>query len=245
MIEQYKHYKVEQTYNNKILVITLNRPPVNAFIKESYEELSDIMNLVSYSEEICVVLFKSDGKLFSAGADVKQLGVDNPQEAAVRRAKLRKAGADFYSCPVPVVAAVNGAAVGAGAVFAASSDIILADENAFFSIPEINVGVVGGAKGLSRLVPPQKVRAMALTGKKVTAKEIYGYGGIEKITTSDQLHQESMKYAEEIADKGYIALRKWKESLLLTEQVGPREGLLIEQCFSQELALFSPKPTIK
>lgn len=244
-LKQYKYYDLDQVYNNKVLIVTLNRPPVNAFIKESYEELSSIVSYANNSQELCALILQSKSKHFSAGADVKQLGLDGPQEAAVRRAALRKAGFDFYTCGIPVIAAVNGAAVGAGAVFSASADIVIASKEAHFSIPEIDVGVVGGAKGLGRLFPPQKIRTMALTGMKVSAEEAHRLGGIEAVVPLENLHEMALEYAKIVADKGVMAVRKWKEALLVTESVGPREGLLIEQCLSQELGWFSPKPTIK
>ncbi|WP_153731790.1 enoyl-CoA hydratase-related protein [Sporosarcina obsidiansis] len=243
-LNKLKYFKVEKIYNNKILVVTMNRAPVNAFIKESYLELSAIMNYINQDMELCSMIFNSSQKIFSAGADVKQLAKDSVEEAALRRPILRKSGADFYSCAIPMVVAVNGAAVGAGAVFAACGDIIVAAENAFFSIPEINVGVVGGAKGLSRLLPPQKVRSLALTGGRITAQEVQQYGGVEAVVPENELFETALEYAKTIADKGSLAVRKWKESLLLIESVGPREGLLIEQCLGQELSLLSPAPSI-
>lgn len=102
-LNQYKYYDLELVYENKILIVTLNRPPVNAFIKESYEELSSIVNYANNNQDICALILKSDARLFSAGADVKQLGIDSPEEAAIRRAALRKAGFDFYTCSVPVI----------------------------------------------------------------------------------------------------------------------------------------------
>lgn len=243
-LETLQHFEVKHTYDNRILEVTMNRPPVNAFIKESYLELSSIINYVNNNFEICALVLKSNQKIFSAGADVKQLAKDSVEEAALRRPILRRAGADFYSCEVPVIVAVNGAAVGAGAVFAAAGDVIVASEDAFFSIPEINVGVVGGAKGLQRLLPPQKIRALALTGGRISAQEVYQFGGIEAVVSVEELHEKALSYAKAIADKGSMAVRKWKEALLVAEFVGPREGLLIEQCLSQELTLFSPAPTI-
>ena len=145
---------------------------------------------------------------------------------------------------MPLIVAVNGAAVGAGAVFAATGDIIIVSEDAFFSIPESKVGVVGAATALKRLLPPQKIRALALTGGKITAQELYNLGAVEAVVPTDELQEKALAYAKLVADKGYLAVRKWKESLLVTETVGPREGLLIEQCLSQELSLAYRAPTI-
>lgn len=244
-LEKFKYFKIEQIYDNKILIVTLNRPPVNAFIKESYQELTSIIQYANNNLEICTLILRAEGNIFSAGADVKQLAKDTLQESAVRRTILREAGDALYTCKVPVIVAVNGAAVGAGAGFAAYGDIIVASDNAYFSIPEINVGVIGGAADLRRLLPPQKIRTLALTGKPISVQDIYKYGGIESIVSQEELYDEALKYAKVIASKGSLSVRKWKEALLATENVSLAEATFIEQCLSQELSLQTPSPTVK
>lgn len=244
-VKSYQYYKLELVSEQRILVVTLNRPPVNAFIKESYLELIDIINHVNNSTTICTMVLRSEANIFSAGADVKQLAKDDAIASAIRRPILRKVGYELYTCSVPLVVAVNGAVVGAGAGFAACGDIIVGSEDAYFSIPEINIGVVGGATDLQRMLPPQKVRALGLTGGKISVQEIFSYGGIESVVAKEDLYDEALKYAEIVADKGYLAVRKWKESLLLTENVGVMEGTFIDQCLSQELSAQSPSPEVK
>jgi len=225
--------------DSRIVIVTMNRPPVNALTSTSYEEVCAIVQMLHDNQHISAVVLRSEGKVFCAGADVKTLASDTMQDAAIRRALLRKAAHEFYNAPVPIIAAVQGGAVGAGAILAASSDIVIASDNAFFALTEIDIGVVGGAKGLSRFLPPQKIRAMVFTGQRVPASEAYRLGGVEAVVSPDELLPTAMNYAKLIASKGSIAVRKWKESLLLTESVGPREGFMIEMCLSQELGLFS------
>lgn len=238
MNNNFDFYHLELIEENKILIVTFSRPPVNAFVKEAYEELSKIVDYVNTSNEIVSVVLKSDQKYFSAGADVKQLKKDEGASQSIigeRRTKLRNSWHDLYTCSVPVVVAVNGGAIGMGAAIAACGDIIIADESAFFSIPEVNIGLVGGASSLKRLIPPQKVRTLALTGKKLSVEDIYQYGGIEEIVSSEDLHDVALTYAKDIADKGYKTIRKWKEALILTENSSVSDGALIESCLSQEL----------
>lgn len=241
-LPSYKYFNLELLYFNKILVVTLNRPPVNAFIKESYDELSSIVDYVRKNREINVVLLKSDGKVFCAGADINQVAADSPEVAVIRREALRKSGTDIYTCPVPLITAVNGGAIGYGALLAAAGDIVLASKNAFFGLTEINVGLVGGAAGLSRFLPPHKVKTMALTGLRVPAQEAYMLGAVEAVVEPEELLDKAMEYAKIVADKGSAAVRKWKEALLVTETLGARDGLLVEQCLSQELVLLDTKP---
>jgi enoyl-CoA hydratase len=238
-LKGYQFFQSELVHNEDVLVITMNRPPVNAFVKESYEELSSILNDATNNQHIGAIVFQSGQRMFSAGADVKQLAEDAkapPEVAATRRTFLRKAWNDLYTCQIPVVVALNGATVGIGAVLAACGDIIIAEEDAFLALPEINIGLVGGAKGLTRLLPPQKIRSLALTGNRLSVKEVYKYGGIEEITTLENLHPTALQYAKDIADKGAKTARKWKESFILTSETGIGEGILIETNLNQELS---------
>lgn len=239
MSHSYNFFETKRDYENKVMTISFNRSPVNALTKECYIELLDILTEISHDEEICVAVLRSSNRLFSAGADINNLKNDNPQQAAIRREHFRRCVETLYKFPVPLVCAVNGAAVGAGAILAACGDIIVAADDAFFSLPEINVGAIGGAKSLSRFLPAQKIRAMVLTGNAVSADEAYRLGGVESIVDVTDLEEKAMEYARGIADKGYLAARKWKQALIVTESVGTLEGLYIEQTLGQELSVLS------
>ncbi len=237
-LKQYNFYKLELVSDNRVLVVTLNRPPVNAFVKECYEELRSIVSYANQNMEIATLLLKADGRMFSAGADVKQLAIDSEDSAATvatRRVVLRKSVDDLYTCEAAVVVAVHGAVIGVGAELAACGDIIVAADDAYFSIPEIKIGLVGGASGLSRLLPPQKVRAMALTGSKLPVADIYRLGGIEAVVPKDELYDTALEYAINIADKGTAVVRKWKEALVTTEGMRIGEAGLVESNLSGEL----------
>lgn len=231
----YKNFKVNLTNENRILIVTFDRPPVNALTQESYEELSSIVEYVNTHSEICAVVLRAEGKVFCGGADIKVLAKATPADDVIRRPKLRKVWEDLYHCSVPVICELNGAAAGMGAVLVGCSDVIIASENAYFVIPEINIGLVGGAKGLSRILPDQKIRTMALTGMKCTAQEAYRLGAIETIVNEDELGSTAMMFAETISNKGYRAVRKWKEALLLTESVSIKEGMMLEQTLNLDL----------
>src|SRR5699024_9692346 len=112
------NFKLETVHSEKILIVTLDRPPVNALDMETYKEFSKVIEYVSEVEEISCILLQSTGNVFSAGADIKEIGDASPQYAARRRAALRKSSTDIYNCPVPIVSAIQGGAIGAGAIFA-------------------------------------------------------------------------------------------------------------------------------
>lgn len=233
-----QHYKLKHFNEGRVLMATFSRAPVNAFVKECYEELSRIVDYVNKSPDVRVLLLNSDQKHFSAGADVNQLKKDanaTSQVNADRRIALRTGWHDLHTCSVPVVVAVNGGAVGVGAAIAACGDVIFAEEEAFFAIPEIDIGLVGGAKSLSRLLPAHKIRALALTGKRVSAREVHQYGGVEDVVSRDKLDETALEFASLVAGKGAKAVRKWKEAFKLTEGVGIPEGAMIETALSMEL----------
>jgi enoyl-CoA hydratase len=226
---------IERVHDGRVVVATLSRPPVNALVQTVYDEIIDLVDTVNRDPLASCLLLRSEGRIFSAGADRNEFQHATPEASAVRRPLLRKAGDALYTCNVPLVVAVQGAAVGAGALFAACGDIIIAADEAFFAIPEIDLHLVGAAKGLSKIVPYQKVRSMALTGKRISARELAGMGGVDEVVALEELDARARQVAREIADKGYLTVRKWKEALLINERLGPNEGLMVEQVLSQEI----------
>lgn len=126
-------------------------------------------------------------------------------------------------CPLPVIGAINGAAVGAGLALVACCDIIIASENARFALPEINAGVLGGGRHLQRMVGPYKTRKMFYTGEFVSAEEFYRLGALESVVPPARLLDEARALAEVIATKSPIGLRLAKESLNRVEDLPLKE----------------------
>src|SRR4028118_1224446 len=163
-----------------VAVATLTRPPVNAVNWEMRERLIQIFDEATDREDIRVVVLTARGKVFSAGADLKQRpDPNNPGQYWWHNRLTRETGNAIKECAKPVVAAVNGAALGAGFGLMAACDIMLAAEEAVFGMPEINVGLAGGAAMLSQLFGKSKVRRMMFTGQRLPAAELYRLGGVE------------------------------------------------------------------
>lgn len=222
--------------DGSVLDVVVNRPPVNALVKECYEELLDICRFVSDHATIAVMLIRSEGRIFSAGADVKALQGVSESYAAGRRDLLFSAIVQLFTCAVPVVTAVNGAAVGAGAVLAAAGDLIIMSEDGYISLPEVNIGLVGGARGVSRVLSPPQVRSLALTGERLDAMELYRTGVVREVVPNDQLQERAFEYASLLAGKGYHTMRKWKRALTVIDRSGLEEGLLMEQSLGLSLS---------
>jgi enoyl-CoA hydratase/carnithine racemase len=139
-------------------------------------------------------------------------------------------------CQKPVIAAVNGPALGAGLVLAASCDIMMASENANFGLPEIDVGLMGGARHAMEIFGRSLVRRMVLTGYRVPAAELYRLGVIEACTAPDDLMPSALQMAAEIAKKSAFAVRTAKRTLGVIDNLSLRDGYRFEQSMTAEVA---------
>jgi enoyl-CoA hydratase len=159
-----------------VRVVTLDNPPVNALDDATYAALLDAFERVAVDADARAVVLTSAGRrAFCAGTDIRDFGhqhLDEPMRP-MRHAKLvRSVFESIYDCPVPVIGCLNGPAVGAGVALAAACDVLFAAEGSVVALPEIDVGVLGGARALSRLVPQQRVRQMMYTGVRVDVAEL-------------------------------------------------------------------------
>ena len=220
-----------------IAVVTLNRPPVNAQSQEFVEELISVFDELNDSKDVKVIILTATGKIFSAGADIKSRGNvgATPGETSRHLRRTREAGFCIMESNIPVIAAVNGPALGAGLGIVLCSDIVLASENAVFALPEIDVGLMGGARHAMRLFPHSLARRMILTGYRVTAEELYRRGIIEACTKPEDLMDEAMKMARSIASKSPAALRLAKRSINTVETMGLKDGYRFEQNLTVEM----------
>ncbi len=182
------------------------------------------------------VVLAARGKHFCAGNDLGEFDSMNPDNAPARMKVVREAFWAMYDSPLPVIAAVHGAAVGAGLGLAASCDLIVAAEDARFGLPEINVGVMGGAKHLSRLVPQGLVRRLYYTGELVDAATIAAFGGIAEIVPRAELDDAAQTLARSIARHSPVAIRFAKQNLNAIEYEELKAGYEYEQKRTVELS---------
>jgi enoyl-CoA hydratase len=217
--------------------VWLNRPPVNAVNNDMYLEVQELFGSIEIRfPKARAIVLAGRGKHFCAGNDLAEFKSMNPDNAPARMKIVREAFWAIYDSPVPVIAAVHGAAVGAGLGIAASCDLIVAAVNAKFGLPEINVGVMGGAKHLSRLVPEGMVRLMYYTGTLVDVQELAQFGGIADIVPADQLLDAASGLARSIARHSPVALRFAKQNLNAIEYEALKAGYEYEQGRTVELS---------
>lgn len=194
-------------------VVTLDRPPLNAFNKQMYLELAEAFQLVADDKEIRVVLLRAEGeKFFSAGNDVHDFADSDPNDTGYIEAVNAGVGAVFF-CVKPVICACNGTAAGAGFSAVLGSDIVFSVEKAKFGMPEIKVGVIGGAPEASYSLPNNVVKYMVLTGETLSAADLYRIGFIHELVAPEELYDKAFALAEKMSKYPPIALKYAKQSL--------------------------------
>ncbi|HEX3803109.1 MAG TPA: enoyl-CoA hydratase-related protein [Solirubrobacteraceae bacterium] len=217
--------------------VIMRRPPVNAVNQAMYAE---ILELFSHLDELLpdavVVILRGDGKHFSAGNDLGEFMTLTSANSPGRMKLVRETFAAIYDCPVPVIAAVHGSALGTGVALAGSCDIVICAESACFGTPEVGVGVMGAAKHLSRLVPQQMVRRMYYTADPVSGRELLRYGGVAEVVPDEELLDAATAMARRIARHSPVALRTAKESLNTIEYMELKSAYEFEQSLTSRLA---------
>jgi enoyl-CoA hydratase len=221
-----------------IATVTFDRPPVNAQNRRTREELIRVFDTLSDRDDVRVAILTGTGNMFSAGADLKER-VDLVHEPGDYVRHNRLVREFFYAvtdCSKPVIAAVNGPAIGAGFVLMLACDIMIASDNAYFSMPEINVGLAGGARFLMEHVARSKLRSIYFTGRRVPAAELYRLGVIEACPPREQLMETALDLAREIAAKSPLAIRHIKRALNTIEELPVRDAYRFEQSVTVELS---------
>ena len=229
---------VDVSISDFVAVVTMNNPPVNAQNRQFHEDLTLVFDVLSDREDVRAVILTGAGKCFSAGADIKGRA-GQKQELGNHWSHSRRVRECFHSimeCKKPVIAAINGPALGAGLAVAASADILLASEEASIGLPEINVGLLGGGRHAMRLFGHSKTRLLMLTGKRLTGAELYRLGVVEECVPSEKLMSMAMELALELASKSPVAMSLAKGTLNSIEEMTLRDGYRYEQNKTGELS---------
>lgn len=213
-----------------IATVVMDRPPVNAQDTAFREEIMAAFDGFTDREDVRVVILTGVGRMFSAGADMKARPTSgDPGEYWAFNRYVREMFNSIHECAKPVICAVNGPALGAGFGLVAACDIILASDNAVFGMPEIDIGLMGGATMLQQFFGRSRARRMFFTGWRVPAEELYRTGVIECAVPLEQLMPEAMKIATQIASKSPLAMRYAKQSMNVTMHMPPRDAYRFEQ----------------
>jgi len=221
-----------------VATVTVDRPPVNAQNRQSREEAIRLFDQLSDRDDVRCIILTASGKVFSAGADVKErVGLVQEPGDYLRHNRLTREF--FYAvsdCSKPVIAAVQGPAFGAGFALMLACDIMLASEDAYFVMPELDVGLAGGAGFLMQHFSRSIARMMYFTGRRIPAAELYRLGVISACVPRDRLMDEARKMAAEIAAKSPVAVAQVKRAFNVVEEMPTRDAYRYEQTITVDLS---------
>lgn len=225
------------TVQDYIATVVMDRPPVNAQDTEFRAQIIKAFDGFSDRDDVRVVILTGTGKMFSAGADMKaRPATGEPGEYWDFNRWVREMFNAIHECAKPVICACNGPALGAGFGLVAACDIILCSDNAVIGMPEIDIGLMGGATMLQQFFGRSRARRMFFTGWRVPAEELYRTGVVECCVPLEQLMPEAMKLATEIASKSPLAMRYAKQSMNVTMHMPPRDAYRFEQGMTVQLS---------
>ena len=214
-------------------LLTINRPKVlNALNPATLEEIDAALDQVRSDDSIRVLVITGSGeKAFVAGADISEFPKMNPLQAQLFAQKGQAVFFKIEELPIPVIAAVNGFALGGGCELAMSCDFIYASDTARFGQPEINLGIIpgfGGTQRLARLVGRAKAKELCMTGEQITAQEAKDIGLAASVFPASDLVDSAMKTARGLAAKGRVALRAIKTTVDRGVEADLKTGCAIE-----------------
>lgn len=224
---------VDYKVNGQIGWITINRPQaLNALNSEVLDDLKAVVESVDMEAVRCLIVTGAGEKSFVAGADIGEMSGLSAAEGEA----FGKKGNDIFrameTLPIPVIAAVNGFALGGGCELAMCCDFRICAENAMFGQPEVGLGITpgfGGTQRLARLIGPGMAKQLLYTAKNIKAEEALRIGLVNAVYPQDALLPEAEKLAQKIAENAPIAVRACKKAVNEGLETGMDEAIVIEE----------------
>ena len=221
-------------HEDHILLVTLNRPEVsNALNTRMGLDLMEVFEALSIDLQglRAVIITGSGEKAFCAGGDLKERNGMTDESWQSQHAIFERMIRAMMGCPIPLVAAVNGAAYGGGCEIAAAADFVYAANNARFALTEVTLGIMpgaGGTQNLARAVGERRAKEIILSGNPFTAAEAEAWGLVNRVTELPELLETTMAIARRIAGNGPIAVRQAKQAIHRGMQMSVWDGLAFE-----------------
>lgn len=221
-----------------IRVVTMAHPPVNALPVQGWYDVAAALDEAAGDLDTKVVVLRAEGRGFNAGVDIKEMQHSTGFEALIGANKgCYAAFKAVYECAVPVIAAVNGFCVGGGVGLVGNADCVVASDDAYFGVPEVNQGALGAATHMARLVPQHMMRTLYFTARTIKATELVQFGSVLEVVPRDQLDDAALQVAAEIAAKDTRVIRAAKEALNGIDPIDVNKSYRFEQGFTFELNL--------
>ncbi|HET7874299.1 MAG TPA: enoyl-CoA hydratase-related protein [Methylomirabilota bacterium] len=218
MSSSYKTLNVARSADGYVATVELNRPEaLNAMNTAMGEDLLRCFDALQWDKTVRAVVFTGAGeKAFSVGGDLKERQGMTDEAWRAQHVIFEAAAARVLRCPVPVIAAVEGFAMGGGCELALLSDLIVAGETAVFAVPEITLGIfpgIGGTQLLPRIIGAPMAKEMIFTGRRVDAKEALAKGLVNHLVPKGQARAKALEIATTIAQNGPVAVRQAKKAI--------------------------------
>lgn len=202
------------TTDENIAIVTISRPQaLNALNSRFFQEMDAMVAEVSAMKDIRVMVITGEGKAFVAGADIAEMADMAPEQGIAFSKTGQNTFRSLEKMQIPVIAAINGFALGGGLELAMGCDFRIASSKAKFGQPEVNLGMIPGYAGtqrLPRLVGMADALFLLLSGEMITADDALRIGLVQKVTEPEQLMEETLRIAKVIASKGPMAVKKAK-----------------------------------
>ncbi len=217
-----------------VVIVRMNRPDAaNAMNTQMGLELRDLYTsfYVDPGDTRCIVLTGAGDKAFCAGGDLKERNGMTDAQWQSQHALFEQMSMAMMDCPVPILAAVNGAAYGGGCEMVATADFAYVTKRARFALTEVTLGIMPGAMGtqnLPRAVGVRRAKEIILTGLPFSADEAFEWGLANKLCENDELMSAALATAERIASNAPIATRQAKKSITMAAQIDARNGYMFE-----------------
>jgi enoyl-CoA hydratase/carnithine racemase len=230
--------RLEVDEATRVGTIRLDRPPMNALNAQVQDELREAAFEAGNDERVGAVVIWGGGKVFAAGADIKEMRGRTFAEISARTGDLQAAFTALARIPKVVIAAVNGYALGGGCELALSADFRFAATDAQIGQPEILLGIIPGAGGtqrLPRLIGPARAKAMVYSGRFYPAGECLAIGLVDEVHPPQEVYARACEAAARYAKGPGIALRAAKQAIDGGLDVGIDAGLLLERHAFQSL----------
>ena len=217
---------------NHVAIVTINRPPVNPLNSDVFREITQLIDELEDNGDVRVIVLTGSGeKAFVAGADVKEMATKDLVSLNQMNKRSRETFTKVENVNKPVIAAINGIALGGGFELALACDLRISSDQAKFSFPEVGLGIIpggGGTQRLQKIVGQGIAKQLIFFGDMVDAKTAEDLHLINKVVEHDQLLDEAIEWAEKLAKKPAVALQMAKQSLNTGSNVDVESGLALE-----------------
>lgn len=229
----YQFFSIE--IKDKVAWITYSKPPINAMNAQAYREMADVFENTGKRKDIRCIVLKTKGKGFIGGNDINEIAEHTKQNHAEYQKTVGSAIIALQNSEVPVIAMVHGYAIGSGMLIALACDMVYADDTAWFTLPEVKLGIIAGMSFAMSDIPKKVLYHMCLTGEKVTAEEMLRYGAVNVVTIPEKLESKTAQAAAAIAAQPPHTVRVFKQCTRLWYDNRAADKFDMETIFTHEI----------